>query len=136
MTEQDAKHIGEIFAAAALGQKIEYKSLRSGNWMEQCPWGQGSSLRNYPNNWRIKPKPKTRPWEAEDVPVMCWIRGRAGSGVNDVQRLVICVQEGMGVTFAPGVGRDFTSFKELSKHWEYSTDRKNWSKCEIQEDQP
>jgi len=68
-------------------------------------------------------EPDSRPWTADDVPSLCWIRNKQISGTR---RLVTKVEK-WGV-LASGV---VYTFKELtSPDYEYSTDGKNgWGPC-------
>ncbi len=85
------------------------------------------------HHWMLRthrPLPRDpEPWNCEeDAPgPMLWIRGKVGSSVNRVQRLVICIQS-VGVSWLIGEG-GFVPWSELAEKWEHSTDRKTWKPC-------
>jgi hypothetical protein len=73
-----------------------------------------------------RPLPEPRHWSRpEDVPgPVCWMRGKRGSGVNSVERLVTIVQDEC-VGFSAGGVAYWNDLHE----WEHSTDRKTWHPC-------
>lgn len=112
--------------AAANGKPVQYRDadLPDAEWFDS----QGSPswafrLRVY----RAKPEPVEVPWTAKDVPPLCWLRGKSGSGINNVQRMVLCVQDLAIVVFP----NETVVWRNLDK-WEHSTDRISWHPCTVQ----
>ena len=67
MTREKAKELLPIIQAWTEGKKIQLKSC-SGEWID-IEENEGLSFRYSPSNYRIKPKPKYRPFKNQEE---CW----------------------------------------------------------------
>lgn len=111
--------------------------MSSGQWIKQ-----GSGIDIGKHNFRhrttrpLPSEPKVRPWsKPEDVPLNCWIRGSSKDGCCAMVIGLCSFGLTVSGTYNPPCGERivrFQSWDEL-KGKEYSTDRRTWQKCEVQE---
>lgn len=132
MTKEEAArltqpHVQEILLAYAQGKTIEYSHSDFGCWI-QCVGGPDPH-KDFTAHYRIKPRPRLRPWTAAEVPVGALLRG--GRWSNNVRVVIISVNhEGVGIPFSNGSYLMY-DFQSLTKY-EYSTDfGKTWQSCGI-----
>lgn len=71
-------------------------------------------------DFRPKPEAKTRPWTADDVPSLCWLRHKDGW---NVQLVTYVYSEAVRVHDGP------IKYDNLADKWLHSTDRKTWLPC-------
>lgn len=126
MTPQRAKELLPVITAFANGEQVEYRTS-IGEW--ESP-DAGSVLFCDNLDYRIKPKPVTRPWCcANDVPApICWVRQTP----TDRAKLITEVSDD-GVMFGyGGTGASWIWFTNYPA--QYSTDRKTWLPCTVTEE--
>ena len=130
LTTEQIKQTGLAMIAFSEGKKVEAAYVESPNiWHDVT----------YPN-WhseaavfRPKPQPVSRPWsKPKDVPLNCWIRRHNCNWA----RLVIMVNE-KRISCIDGDCTAIKSldFSELAEYHEYSTDRKTWHPCTVEDAQ-
>jgi hypothetical protein len=87
------------------------------------------------NDYRIKPTPTLRPWNADEVPLDCWLRTHQGN--NRYKWKPVTIQP-LGVIIQPAdIGYSLTlhTWEFLSKNCEHSTDGgKTWKECGVMEE--
>lgn len=129
MTPQRAKELLPIISAYANGEPIQYRKDTHSEWRDSLG---GLGFEAQGCQYRIKPKPVTRPWsKPEDVPgPVCWLR----NGPTDCYPVMALGfnERGISLTRLEG-GRNFVLWNELSS-WEHSTDRKTWHPCTVTEE--
>jgi len=84
MTDQEKrKAAAAIFTAAANGERIEWLNTASGAWNPCDPFdpteGARQAVFRRTECFRIAPKPVTREWKPEEVPVGAVIKSKSGS---------------------------------------------------------
>ena len=117
--------------AFADGKPIQFIAANSDRWVDYLHTDMVPDLTNRP--FRPKPQPVSRPWsKPEDVPLHCWIRRHNCHW----SRLVIMVNE-KRISCIDGDCTAIKSldFSELAEHHEYSTDRKTWHPCTVEDAQ-
>ena len=77
---------------------------------------------NDPSIYRAAPEPKLIPLSQEDIPPVCWVRGKNILGTQFLTNVVTADFVWFGSTIQAG-------YLGLFKHYEYSTDRKTWKTC-------
>ncbi len=79
--------------------------------------------------WRPKPAPKTRPWTADDVPPVCWIRMKDRQHPNASLEAMIVSVSFVGVSVHTNDVR-FVAWNKLDSY-EWSATRKDgsWHPC-------
>lgn len=132
MNKERALHFAALLTAHANGETLQTKwTNRADNWDDQAPENINlSSLDTERLEFRIKPKPVTRPWsKPEDVPApICWVRQTP----TDRAMLITEVSDD-GVMF--GYGGTGASWLWFTKYpAQYSTDRKTWHPCTVTEE--
>lgn len=131
MTPQQAKELAPILAAYGKGETIQFR-IDGREWKDNANFS-GLEWGRTDTEYRIKPKPVTRPWsKPEDVPgPVCWVRN------PEKERLVIVVTE-EGITAAAQARAsepvDLNWKRLAAQKWEYSTDRKTWHPCTVTEE--
>lgn len=127
MTKENAKYYLPLVQALADGKTIQCKGWN--RWLDYDP-NEPVEFDDKPENYRIKPEPKLRPWKPEEVPVGALISGlpdrRTAMMIVELlsERVVIC---------RFGTLQKIT-FNELSGFY-YSLDHgKTWQPCGVMED--
>lgn len=133
ITEEGKKAAVAIFNAAAGGKQFEAKNHASQEWEPCCPFMWPDDVVRYPERWRIKPGPVTRPWNcAEDVPSpICWI---APNDIEPVQPAMVVSVNAEGFVIVRAKVEEFTWDDAQKYHFRYSTDRKTWHPCTVTEE--
>lgn len=135
MNQQRAKELLPVITAFANGEIIE---CSSSNWLtkEEILPGQNATFTYDDFQYRIKPKPVTRPWsKPEDVPgPVCWVRADSG-----LEAMISAVSPA-GISFVgPSDSVQSYSWEKFARaHGKllHSTDRKTWHPCTVTEEQP
>lgn len=125
LTTEQLRQNAAAMLALSEGKPIEYRSA-GGNegWLNYFP-----DRMRVPDwecwEYRPKPEPVSRPWsKPDDVPgPVCWLRLKGDTCCWLITRIADCV-----IYFA---GQE-RAFSDLKNH-EYSTDRKTWHKCTVEE---
>ncbi len=130
MTREEAKAAAAVMMAYADGKAIEWSHRGCNDWKNDGTSGTLSfdwDCRDY----RIAPKPKLRPWTAEEVPLNAAFRhGKDGYPTNwfDIRADAIKLGIGTGIDY---------HWKTLLDSWQHSTDGgKTWQPCGVMEAQP
>ena len=130
LTKEQLRDNAAAILAFADGKPIQYDSSAIGSTIPI--WADTEDLTEIhiiPH--RPKPRPVARPWsKPEDVPLHCWIRRHNCHW----SRLVIMVNE-KRISCIDGDCTAIKSldFSELAEHHEYSTDRKTWHPCTVED---
>jgi hypothetical protein len=129
LTKEQFSDNAAAMLAFADGKPIQFDA--SGYDATTPSWVDCQDVRHIHSVWhRPKPQPVSRPWsKPEDVPLHCWIR----IGQGEPERLVTMVASD-GIRIA-GVSCDSAFFRwnEFADGREYSTDRKTWKPCTVEE---
>lgn len=105
-------------------------------WCSNAEWDEGQNGlegtikdMTYRTKLPLPAKPKLIPWEAKDVPPICFVRSRTNSH-KDMSALVIGIDP-EGCEFLRDQRRlvELVEWRELFNYWEYSTDRITWKPC-------
>ena len=130
MTKQNAKEFLHLVQALADGKTIQAKAQSmAGGWYDYLP-ETDFYFDLKPDQYRIKPEPKLRPWRPEEVPVGALYRGKQWS--KDERGLIV---HSTGNVFnVGGISEDFTT-QYAAKNGECSLDRgATWHPCGVMED--
>ena len=130
LTKEQLRDNAAAILAFADGKPIQFDASSYGSTTQL--WYDTTDLRHMHDIWhRPKPQPVSRPWsKPEDVPLHCWIR----LGAGEPERLVIIVASN-GIRIAgTSCHSAFFEWRELSA-LEYSTDRKTWHPCSVEDAQ-
>ena len=131
LTIDQLKQNAAAMIAFADGKPIQFIPANSDRWTDYLHTDMMPDFANRP--FRPKPQPVSRPWsKPEDVPLHCWIRRHNCHW----SRLVIMVNE-KRISCIDGDCTAIKSldFSELAEHHEYSTDRKTWHPCTVEDAQ-
>ena len=132
LTKEQLRDNAAAILAFADGKPIQFEASAYGASTQL--WYDTTDLRHMHDIWhRPKPQPVSRPWsKPEDVPLHCWIRRHNCHW----SRLVIMVNE-KRISCIDGDCTAIKSldFSELAEHHEYSTDRKTWHPCTVEDAQ-
>lgn len=129
LTPAQLREYASAVEAAMNDQPVEYWDEASQRWV----------LEKYiPDIWtttphRPKPAPKTRPWSHNDIPALCWIAPLMENGNRGLETMIIAVGAWYVSVYSCFEECKIVDFKDLHKYV-YSTDRKTWHKCEVQEE--
>jgi hypothetical protein len=130
VTYEQIKQTGLAMIAFSEGKRVEAALLRAPNsWhdVEHPNWHHEAAI------FRPKPQPVSRPWsKPEDVPgPVCWIRSEKGQS----EKLVTMVaSDGIRMFSLLGDHHTFFGWNSLASY-EYSTDRKAWKPCTVEDAQ-
>lgn len=136
LTPEQLRQNAAAMLAFADGKPIESRSLGYTKWHDQY----GPLWQFEDTEYRPKPEPKVRPWsKPEDVPgPVCWVRMqredhlRGDAEETSLEALVLAIST-KGLTFITAI-EQFLPWNLLPyRGLEYSTDRLNWRKCEVEE---
>lgn len=118
----------EIKEADPCDNKIEKWRRTSETW-DNSGWVGSLNSETYRTKNPLPSKSKLIPWEAKDVPPICFVRSRTNSHKN-MSALVIGTDP-EGCEFLRDTRRlvELVEWRELFNHWEYSTDRITWKHC-------
>jgi hypothetical protein len=129
LTKEQLRDNAAAMLAFADGKPIQFDASSYGATTPL--WYDSTDIRHIHDIWhRPKPQPVSRPWgKPEDVPLVCWIH----AGKGEPERLVTMVASD-GIRIA-GMSCDSAFFRwhELADGCEYSTDRKTWKPCTVEE---
>ena len=130
LTKEQLRDNAAAILAFADGKPIQFEASAYGASTQL--WYDTTDLRHMHDIWhRPKPQPVSRPWsKPEDVPgPVCWIRG-----IDDRnnERMIVHV-DGSGI-FSDSQMKCVMFGGEFLK-WEYSTDRKTWKPCTVEDAQ-
>ena len=128
LTNEQLRDNAAAILAFADGKPIQFDASSYGATFPI--WADTSNIQHIHEMWhRPKPQPVSRPWsKPEDVPgPVCWIRG-----IDDRnnERMIVHV-DNAGI-FSGGEMKCVMFGGEFLK-WEYSTDRKTWHPCTVEE---
>jgi len=93
---QEVAHIITILTEWQSGKTIECRGDQWSAWkpaLAPFHW----ELSKFPQNYRVKPEPKLRPWTPEEVPVGAVLRSKS----NPQWRLLIVAVQGNNVFLGP-----------------------------------
>ena len=111
--------------AFADGKPIQFIAANSDRWVDYLHTDMVPDLTNRP--FRPKPQPVSRPWNTpEDVPLHCWLRSKT---IGNMHLVTSLADEG---TWGHVLGR--LLWRDLHGY-EYSTDRKTWHPCTVEDAQ-
>jgi hypothetical protein len=133
LTKEQLRDNAAAILAFADGKPIEL--FTQGGWSEsQFTAGDAHLLLDcmgQGNHYRPKPQPSTHPWsKPEDVPgPVCWIRPSGDELNRDAQEYMIHTVDKSGVRYGKTYGMDFP----IVGAWQYSTDRKTWKSCTVED---
>lgn len=128
LTKEQLRDNAAAMLAFADGKPIQFNP--SANNDPDAKWLDTIDLTEIETVWhRPKPQPVSRPWsKPEDVPgPVCWIRQ---IDERNNERMIVHV-DGSGI-FSGSQIRCVMFGNEFLK-WEYSTDRKTWKPCTVEE---
>ena len=113
--------------AFADGMPIQFIAANSDKWVDYLHTDMMPDFANRP--FRPKPQPVSRPWsKPDDVPgPVCWIRW---IDERNNERMIVHV-DGSGIF--SGSQMKCVMFGGEFLKWEYSTDRKTWHPCTVEE---
>ena len=113
--------------AFADGKPIQFIAANSDRWVDYLHTDMMPDFANRP--FRPKPQPVSRPWsKPDDVPgPVCWIRW---IDERNNERMIVHV-DGSGIF--SGSQMKCVMFGGEFLKWEYSTDRKTWHPCTVEE---
>lgn len=126
LTEEQIKSNAAAVEAHLSGRPVQLAALNRDNpeWVDTVTPGWRFDAVSY----RPKPEPRVRPWsKPDDVPgPVCWVRANGAVGAMVV---------GMtGAGMQCGADPEILTWKEIeTAKTEYSTDRREWKKCEVTE---
>lgn len=128
MTKEQLKQNAAAMLDAAAGKIIQCRNPNypDNGWADLRPCN--ASWDFTLNTYRPKPEPVSRPWTASDVPPLCWLKWNA-PGENPEVRCDLVTSVDATRLWVAG------SAVYISKlhNYLYSTDLKQWSKCEVTE---
>lgn len=130
LTPEQLKDAQNALAAANDGKPWQFHTTSYG-WIDAGSDSTVGTFLSHDMLTRPKPEPKTRPWNCpEDVPgPVCWIRYHGQSE----RCAMILALDPIGVwNFDTNHRERITTWEVMPEH-EYSTDRREWKKCEVVE---
>lgn len=135
MTNEQLRQNAAAMLAFADGKTIECKTSSHITWTSLNPVCDTASWNFDACQYRPKPEPKVRPWNSPaDVPLNCWLRYSTDTHscqlVTDINSHGILLN--LGNHEKPEAVR--AEWKTIASFWHYSTDRREWRKCEVTED--
>ena len=105
--------------------------LNDGKWWDCDHYTSEVSFKHKPENYRIKPEPKLRPWKPEEVPVGAIAKNK---NMGKPPCWIISGVASCGVYFGHPSKNEAASFKHCLETIEYSTDNgKTWKPCGVEE---
>ena len=127
LTIDQLKQNAAAMIAFADGMPIQFIAANSDRWTDYLHTHMMPDFANRP--FRPKPQPVSRPWsKPEDVPgPVCWIRW---IDERNNERMIVHV-DGSGIF--SGSQMKCVMFGGEFLKWEYSTDRKTWKPCTVEE---
>ena len=129
LTIDQLKQNAAAMIAFADGKPIQFIAANSDRWVDYLHTDMVPDLTNRP--FRPKPQPVSRPWsKPDDVPgPVCWIRW---IDERNNERMIVHV-DGSGIF--SGSQMKCVMFGGEFLKWEYSTDRKAWHPCTVEDAQ-
>ena len=129
LTIDQLKQNAAAMIAFADGMPIQFIAANSDRWVDYLHTDMMPDFANRP--FRPKPQPVSRPWiKPEDVPgPVCWIRW---IDERNNERMIVHV-DGSGIF--SGSQMKCVMFGGEFLKWEYSTDRKTWHPCTVEDAQ-
>jgi len=126
LTKEQLRDNAAAMLAFADGKPIQFIASLNDTWQDYLHTDMMPDLTNLP--FRPKPQPVARPWsKPEDVPLNCWLRHKDGGRGN---MYLITHLSGDG-TWGHTLG--CIVWSEMVDRYEYSTDRKTWKPCTVEE---
>jgi hypothetical protein len=124
MTRERAKELLPVIQAYAEGKEVEWKASRGWKLAQEPKWV-------IDNEYRIKPEPKLRSWNREEVPLDAWFRNR---DCESWFRLT-SINSKFAAFISSAEGSKMGSFEHLLETAEHSIDGgKTWLPCGVMED--
>lgn len=137
MTDQEKRKAAVAIYAAHLDGKQTERDWPVVGWNKADPFTWLDEVFKYPERWRIKPEPVTRPWRTvDDFPKVgsLWIRGK-----GDYRQHLIVGLAGEVAFITASCGCQPVLCSSHIQDWnmeqhEWSEDRKNWHPCVVTEE--
>ena len=129
LTKEQLAQNADAMNAALAGKPVQYRSRGTDKWFDAEDAINGLRWNCDATEYRPKPQPVARPWsKPDDVPLLCWIRLKAG----EPEMMVIMVANN-GIRIA-GITCEsaFFEWSELSL-LEHSTNRTAWKPCTVED---
>jgi len=125
LTNEQLKQNAAAMISFADGKPIQFIPVHNDTWQDYLHTHMMPDLTNRP--FRPKPQPASRPWsKTEDVPMNCWLRPH----VEGIMYLITHLsEEGPSLS---ALGR--IRWSDMPR-FEYSTDRKTWKPCTVEDAQ-
>jgi len=126
MNNDELKRAGEVMIASAGGKLIECRLKGESEWMNlDSPMTAAWNWTAY--DYRVKSKPKLRPWKLDEVP-LTWLR----DAKYGLQQYSINTVSNDGIHINSPCKTEFVTFTEALKRFEYKKPDGSWSPCGVE----
>lgn len=136
MTAQEHRQTADAIESIERGvwANTQWRKRYEGEWVDHTSGDDAKESIASGRMVRIKPSPRARPWsKPQDVPgPVCWIRRIEAPSCASLEAMVIAVSD-QAITWFTNDYREYKWADFNRSLWEYSTDRKTWHKCTVEE---